>query len=195
MDSENDSAIWRTFWLAVLVLAITAGVAACGAPVIDRNGLSWDNSLWANREAQRTERERIQANRDIRIEAQRSETMQAFVEAAGKALIVTAIVFGMAKALPPIASSLATAFAAWAARPHRTAGVQQIEVRISYEQAQRLAQPHLAALPGSQMEWIDGAWIDGAWVEGWAVVDDEREIVRPLQLTDSQYGNSRLLRG
>jgi hypothetical protein len=194
MNSDNGG-LGRAFTVLLLVLAIMIGVAACGAPVIDRNGLSWDNSLWANREAQRTERERIQANRDIRIEAQRSETMQAFLETAGKALIVAAIVFGMAKALPPIVASLATAFAAWAARPHRTAGVQQIEVRISYEQAQRLAQPHLAALPDARLEWIDGAEIDGVWVAGWAVVDDVEEIVRPLQLTDSQHGNSRLLRG
>lgn len=187
MNSDNDSAIWRTFWLAVLVLAVTAGVAACGAPVIDRNGLSWDNSLWANREAQRTERERIQANRDIRIEEQRSETLQAFLEAAGKALIVAAIVFGLAKALPPMVASLAAAFAAWAARPHRPVGVQQIEVRISYEQAQQLARPHLAALPDARLEWIAGEEIDGAWVCGWAVVDDVEEIVRPLQLTDSRH--------
>lgn len=191
MDSDNDSAIWRAFLLALSVLAITVGVAACGAPVINPSGLSWDNSLWANREAQRTERERIQANRDIRIEAQRSETMQAFLEVAGKALIVGAIVFGLAKALPPMVASLAAAFAAWAARPHRSAGVQQIEVRISYEQAQRLAQPHLAALPAARLEWIDGEEIDGAWVYGWAVVDDVEEIVRPLQLTDSQHPPAR----
>ena len=191
MNSHNDGAIWRAFLLALSVLAIMIGVAACGAPIINSNGLSWDNSAWINREAQRTERERIQANRDIRIEAQRSETMQQFTTVAGQALIVAAIVFGMAKTLPPIVASLTTAFAAWAARPHRSAGVQQIEVRISYEQAQRLAQPHLAALPAARLEWIDGEEIDGAWVCGWAVVDDVEEIVRPLQLTDSQHPPAR----
>ena len=191
MDSENDGAIWRAFLLALSVLAITAGVAACGAPVINSSGLSWDNSAWINAQNEKTERERIQANRDIRIEEQRSETTQAFLEVAGKALIVVAIVFGMAKTLPPIVASIATAFAAWAARPHRSAGVQQIEVRISYEQAQRLAQPHLAALPAARLEWIDGEEIDGAWVYGWAVVDDVEEIVRPLQLTDSRHPPAR----
>ena len=43
------------------------------------------------------------------------------------------------------------------------------------------------AHPDAKLEWIDGAEIDGAWVEGWAVVDDEKEIVRPLLLEDRQH--------
>lgn len=165
MDSENDGAIWRAFLLALSVLAITVGVAACGAPVINSSGLSWDNSLWANREAQRTERERIQANRDIRIEAQRSETMQAFLEVAGKALIVGAIVFGLAKALPPMVASLAAAFAAWAARPHRpVAPPPQIIV---------MAAPYLEAMRGGRLEY------DPA--DGWMVVSDATQTVKLLE--------------
>ena len=75
---------------------------------------------------------------------------------------------------------------AWAARPHRPVAQQRIDVHISYEQARLLAQPHLLALPGSRLEYIPGEVIDRKFVVGWCVVDDEREIVRPLQLTDSQ---------
>lgn len=185
----NDDRALSWFWGWLLAIAFVLAVAVgCGAPVINSNGLSWDNSAWINAQQQKTERERIQANRDIRIEQERGETVQAFVEVAGQALIIVAIVFGMAKALPPIVASLAAAFAAWAARPHRQAAPASITVNITYQQALDAARPHLLALPDAKLEWIDGAEIDGAWVEGWAVVDDEAAIVRPLQLTDSQHG-------
>ena len=185
MNSDNDSAIWRTFWLALLVLAVTAGVAACGAPVINSTGLSWDNSLWSNREAQRTERERLRLAAETRQALERERTAQIMSENMMATLQWLAVVGGAVGGLAIAGWTVQRSFAAWSARPHRNAGSQQIEVRISYEQAQRLAQPHLLALPGSRLEWIDGAFVDGAWVEGWTVVDDEREIVRPLQLTDS----------
>lgn len=188
----SDNAL-GCMWAGVLIVAaILLASFAFGAPVLSNDGLSWDNSGWINRETQRTERERIQANRDIRIEQERGETVQAFVAVAGQTLVIVAVAMGAAKALPPIVASIAgaiaSAFAAWAARPHRPAAVQRIEVRMSFEQARLLAQPHLRALPGSRLEWIDGEEIDGAWVQGWSVVDDAREIVRPLQLTDSRHG-------
>ena len=70
----------------------------------------------------------------------------------------------------------------------REAAVQRIEVRMSFEQARLLAQPHLRALPGSRLEWIDGEEIDGAWVQGWSVVDDARAIVRPCSSRTASVG-------
>lgn len=188
---SSDNALGCMWAVVIGVAAILFASFAFGAPVLTGDGLSWDNSGWINRETQRTERERIQANRDIRIEQERGKTVQAFVAVAGQTLVIVAVAVGVAKALPPIVASIATAiasaFAAWAARPHRPAAVQRIEVHMSFEQARLLAQPHLRALPGSRLEWIDGEEIDGAWVQGWSVVDDARAIVRPLQLTDSQH--------
>lgn len=175
-ENNNGGCLWLPVLAVAIVLAIAAG---CGAPVLNSKGLSWDTSAWTNAQNQRTERERIQANRDIRIAEERGKTTEFVVGMLARALVIVAAVFAAAKSIPPVFGSLATAFAAWAARPHRS---QRIEVHITYEQARQIAQPHLLALPGSHLEWLDEEDICG-----WAVVDDRLQIVKPLQLTDNQY--------
>lgn len=167
MNSDNALGC---MWVAVIGACVLIFASfAFGAPVITGGGLAWDNSAWMNREAQRTERERIQANRDIAIERERGETVQAFVEVAGQALIIVAIVAGLSRALPPMVASLAGAFAAWAARPHRpVAPPQQIIV---------MAAPYLEAMREARLEYDPRA---GAWV----VYSDATETVH--YLTDSQ---------
>lgn len=185
MDSDNDSAIWRTFFLSICALAIVAGVAACGAPVINSSGLSWDNSIWTTAQTERTKREQIQADRDVKVAQEWNATMQTV---GTTALQVGAVCVGLwtaSKALPAIVASIAGAFAAWAARPHRPQ--QRIEVHLSYDDAMRLARPHLAAIPDASVEWVDD--VDGNPVNSWAVVSPSMRLIKPLQLTDSQHIN------
>lgn len=174
MDRDNDSAIWRMFWLAVLVLAITAGVAACGAPVLNSSGLSWDNSLWANREAQRTERERLRLAAETRQAMEREETARIMSDNMMTTLqwfVVGGVVVG---AIGLAGWATQRSVAAWAARPHRPAAPpQQIIV---------MAHPHLMAQgPDARLEWVEEDDY-----RGWAIVNDRLLTVRPLQIADSR---------
>lgn len=172
MNSDNALGCMWTGVLAVCLIIFAS--FSFGAPVLSGAGLSWDNSAWINQETQRTERERIQAARDIRIEQERGEAVQAFVTEAGRALVIVAVVVGAAKTLPPIVASLATAiasaFAAWAARPHRPAAPPATVVM--------LAAPTLQAEPQARLEWSED---DGVWV----IVNDRTMTVRLL--TDGQH--------
>lgn len=183
MASDNALGCLWVVGLAALLLLFAA--LAFGAPNIGADGLWWDNSAAIARTDARVEMN-YQDNLTRRRESDNwHETTQIVGTTALQVAVICVGLWAAAKALPPIFASLATAFAAWAARPHRPAATN-IHLRISYDQAQRLAQPHLLAMPGSRLEWIDGEYIDGAFVKGWAVVDDEREIVRPLLLEDRQ---------
>jgi len=177
MDNENDGAIWRAFVLLLAVLAIVVGVAACGAPVINSSGLSWDNSLWANREAQRTERERLRLAAETRQAIEREETARIMSDNMMTTIQWLAVTGGIVGGLAVAGWATQRSVAAWAARPHRPVATN-VNLRITYEQAQRLAQPHLLALPGSRLEWVDG--------DGWSVVSDELQIIKPLLLEDRQ---------
>ena len=175
---------------AVAVLAIGVVLAAAlfiGGPVISEGGLSWDNSATIARENARLEAERLRTQAETRQAMEREETariMSDNMRDTMKWLVVGGVVVG---AIGLAAWATQRSVAAWAERPHRPAAAQRIEVRISYEQARQLAQPHLLALPGSRLEYIPGEWIDRQYVVGWCVVDDVQEIVRPLQLTDGQH--------
>lgn len=152
---------------AIVILAVVLAAMAFGAPIINEGGLSWDNSLAQARFQAKVEVER---QREItrRIESQN------WHDTAGK----IAVAAGVVGAMFAVGWAVSSSVAAWAARPHR-AQPQQVHLRITYEQARRLAQPHLQALPGSRLEWVEG--------DGWSVVDDQLQIVKPLCLTDSQY--------
>ncbi|MBP8292650.1 MAG: hypothetical protein KAX65_07750 [Caldilineaceae bacterium] len=182
--SDNNGCGAGFALLAIMVVFVVA--MAIGGPVITGGGLSWDNSAAIARTNARLEQERLRQAAETARVREREETariMSDNMRDTMQWIVVGGVVVG---AIGLAAWAIQRSVEAWAARPHRPAAAQRIEVRISYDQARLLAQPHLLALPGSTMEWIDGAFIDGAWVEGWAVVDDVREIVRPLELTDSQ---------
>ena len=186
MDSDNDSAIWRTFFLSICALAIVAGVAACGAPVINSSGLSWDNSIWTNAQNQRTERERLRLNAETRQAIEREETARIMSDNMMLTIQWIAVSGSIVGALAIVGWTVQRSVAAWSVRPHRPQQ-QRIEVHLSYDDAVRLARPHLAALPDAQVEWIDD--VDGEHIGGWAVVSPSLRIVKPLQLTDSHAGD------
>lgn len=175
MDSENDSAIWRTFWLAVLVLAITAGVAACGAPVLNSSGLSWDNSLWANREAQRTERERLRLAAETRQAMEREETARIMSDNMMTTLQWLAVTGGIVGGLAVAGWATQRSVAAWAARPHRPAAPPPAQIIV-------MAAPYLESDRTARVEQIEA---DG--YRGWAVLYPRTERFVPLQLTDGQH--------
>lgn len=183
MNSDNALGC---MWAAVLsVFMILFASFAFGAPVLTANGLSWDNSTWTTAQIEKTKREQIQATRDIRVAEEWNATMQVV---GTTALKIAAVCFGAwaaSKALPAIVASIVGAFAAWAARPHRPQ--QRIEVHLSYDDAMRLARPHLAAIPDATVEWIDEA--DGKPINSWAVVSPSHRLIKRLQLTDSQHKN------
>ncbi|MBP8292785.1 MAG: hypothetical protein KAX65_08425, partial [Caldilineaceae bacterium] len=84
--SDNNGCGAGFALLAIMVVFIAA--MAIGGPVITSGGLSWDNSSALTRERERTERARIQANRDVQIEEERSETAR---QVAGALAIVGGI--------------------------------------------------------------------------------------------------------
>lgn len=166
MDSENDSAIWRAFVLLLAVLAIVVGVAACGAPVINSSGLSWDNSLWANREAQRTERERLRLAAETRRAIEREETARIMSDNMMTTFQWLAVVGGIVGGLAVVGWATQRSVAAWAARPHRPVVQPPAQIVV-------MAAPELAAAPEARLEWSDD---DGAWV----IVNDRTMTVRLL---------------
>jgi hypothetical protein len=143
-------------WAGVLVVAaILFAALAFGAPNVGEFGLSWDNSAALAREAQRTERTRIEAARDIRLEEERGETARQVVG-------VLAIVGGIAVAGWTVQRSVT----AWAARPHRPVAPPPVVVM--------LAAPTLAAEPQARLEWSED---DSAWV----IVNERTETVKLLE--------------
>lgn len=185
MNSENDGGLWRAFMLLMLVLSIMIGVAACGAPIINGSGLSWDNSIWTNAQNQRTERERLRLNAETRQAIEREETARIMSDNMMLTIQWIAVGGSIVGALAIVGWTVQRSVAAWSVRPHRPQ--QRIEVHLSYDDAVRLARPHLAALPDAQVEWIDD--VDGEHIGGWAVVSRSLRIVKPLQLTDSHAGD------
>ena len=129
-------------WVGALVAGIVLFAAlAFGAPDVSSIGLSWDNSATIAREAQRTERARIEARRDTELGAQRTEAVQGLA-------VVLAIVGSLAVA----GWSVQRSVTAWAARPHRPAPPPQVVM---------LAAPYLAQMEDARMDYDAKA---GAWV-------------------------------
>ena len=147
-------------WIGVLVIAaILFAALAFGAPNVGEFGLSWDNSAALAREAQRTERTRIEANRDIRLEEERGETTRQVVG-------VLAVLGGIAVA----GWTIQRVAVAWAARPHRPAVQPPAQIVI-------MAAPMLEAEPTAFLDWIDQ---DG--YTGWGVKNPRTMDIVPLRL-------------
>lgn len=165
-------------WLTILLIAACVfGVAACGAPVFNQHGLSWDNSAAFNREAQRTERERISANRDIRVAEEWNDTMRTVGQAALQVAAICVGLWAASKAIPAIVASLAAAFAAWAARPHRPQPAMLPAPPQPPPHIILMAGPWLEAMRDSHMEYDEQA-------DAWLIVSDTMRKVH--YLTDSQ---------
>lgn len=172
-ESRGGGFPWLVVLAVVFVLAVAIG---CGAPVVNGGGLSWDNSGWINAQNQKTARERIQANRDIRVAEEWNGTMREVGTVVAQVGAVCVGLWAAAKTIPAIFASLATAFAAWAARPHRPAAPPPTIVM--------LAAPTLAAAPEARLEWSED---DGAWV----IVNDRTQTVK-LLLEDHSAAPRRL---
>ncbi len=185
MDSNSDGGLGRAFMLLMLVLAIMIGVAACGAPIINGSGLSWDNSIWTNAQNQRTERERLRLNAETRQAIEREETARIMSDNMMLTIQWIAVGGSIVGALAIVGWTVQRSVVAWSVRPHRPQ--QRIEVHLSYDDAMRLARPHLAAIPDASVEWVDD--VDGNPVNSWAVVSPSMRLIKPLQLTDSQHEN------
>lgn len=165
MDSENDGAIWRAFLLALSVLAIMIGVAACGAPIINSNGLSWDNSAVISRHDARLEMERVRQAAETARVREREATARAMSENMMVTLQWLAVVGGIVGGLAVAGWATARSVEAWAARPHRPAAApQQIIV---------MAQPYLAAMRDARLEY-------DAEAQAWVVYSDVTETVKYL---------------
>jgi hypothetical protein len=181
---NSDGGVGPFLWISVvgvlLVGALLSG--ACGAPIIDSGGLSWDNSGWINAQNQKTERERINANRDIRVAEEWNGTMQVVGTTTLQVAAICVGLWAASKTIPAIFASIATMFAAWAARPHRPAAPANITVNITYQQALAAARPILLAQPDARLEWVEE---DD--VTGWAIINERFGTLRPLELTDSQH--------
>lgn len=152
-------------WVLAIVLVLAVAVG-CGAPVINGSGLSWDNSGWINAQNQKTQRERIQANRDVRVAEEWNGTMQIVGTTALQIGAVCVGLWAAAKTLPAIFGSLATMFAAWAARPHRPVA-QPPPVIVM------MAAPELAAAPEARLELSKD--------EGWVIVNPRTQTVKLLE--------------
>ncbi len=166
MDAENNRALsWMWGWVLAIVFVLAVAVG-CGAPVINGSGLSWDNSGWVNAQNQRTERERIQANRDVRVAEEWNGTMQIVGTTLAQVGAVCVGLWAASKTIPAVFGSLATMFTAWAARPHRPVAPPPVIVMM--------AAPELAAAPEARLEWSRD---DQAWV----IINDRTETVKLLE--------------
>lgn len=144
----------------LLVLAILIGSVLVGGPVLSSTGLSWDNSAAINREAQRTERTRIEAARDVRIAEERGETTRQFA-------VMLAIVGGVVA----VAWATTRSIQAVAARPHRPVVVPPQIIMV--------AQPILDAELSARLEWVDERDF-----QGWAIINprtQERLLIEDKQ--------------
>jgi hypothetical protein len=179
MNDDNNGGCLPAVLLLVLGIIIAGMVA--GVPNIGAIGLSWDSSAAIARTHARLEMERVRQAQETARVREREQTAREM----SKNLIITiqwiAVSAGVVGAIAVAAWATQRSVAAWAARPHRPAA-PQITINMTYQQALDLARPHLMALPGARLEWVDEED-----VQGWAVVDDRLAILRPLQLTDSQH--------
>lgn len=157
--NDNGTGCLTTAGVAAVVILFAA--LAFGAPILSSAGLSWDNSAAIAREEQRTERTRINAQRDVRVAEEQGET-------ARQVAIAVAVVgaFGAA------AWATTRSVEAWAARPHRP----QAQAYPQLQPPQHIivmARPHLAAMRDARLVFDDQA---GAWV----VVSDVTETAHYL---------------
>ena len=168
---------------ALLGLVMLIATVVIGAPIVTGEGLSWDSSAVISRHDARLEMERVRQAAETARVREREATAREMSANMMVTLQWLAVVGGIVGALAVAGWATARSVEAWAARPHRpVAAPQQIEVRMSFEQARLLAQPHLLAMPDARLEWVEEDDITG-----WAVVNDRLQIVRPLQLTDSLH--------
>jgi hypothetical protein len=170
-DGGLGGCLWAIVLGAMLVGFVVVGFG--GVPNVSSIGLTWDNSGWINAQNQKTERERINANRDIRVAEEWNATMQIVGTTTLQVAAICVGLWAASKTIPAIFASIAAMFAAWAARPHRPqAPPQQIIV---------MAAPMLSAEPSATVEWVEEADY-----RGWALVNPRTQTLQPLQLTDSQ---------
>lgn len=178
--SDNNGCGAGFALLAIMVVFIAA--MAIGGPVITGGGLSWDSSAAINRTNARLEQERVRQAAETARVREREETARIMSDNMMVTIQWLAVAGVIVGGIAAAGWSVQRSVTAWAARPHRPVAAQRIEVRISYDQARLLAQPHLLAMPDARLEWVEEDDI-----RGWAVVNDRLQIVRPLQLTDSQH--------
>lgn len=146
--------------VVLLVLAILIVGGCVGAPVLSSSGLSWDNSAAINREAQRTERARIEAARDVRIAEDWGETTR-------QVAVMLAIVGGVLV----VAWATTRSIQAVAARPHRPVVVPPQIIMV--------AQPILDAERSARLEWVNERDF-----QGWAIINPrtrERLLIEDKQ--------------
>lgn len=179
MDENNNGGCLPVALL--LVLGVVIAGFAIGAPNIGAIGLSWDNSAAIARANARLEAERIREQQETARVREREQTARVMSENMMITIQWLAVVGGVVGAIAVAGWATQRSVSAWAARPHRPVA-PQITINMSYEDACRLAYPHMQALPGSYVTWAEEDDY-----QGWALIDDRLAILRPLQLTDSQH--------
>ena len=119
--------------------------------------------------------ERIQANRDVRVAEEWNATMQIVGQTALQIGAICVGLWAASKVIPAVFASIATMFAAWAARPHRPVAQPPAQIIV-------MAAPYLESDRTARVEQIEA---DG--YRGWAVLYPRTERFVPLQLIDGQH--------
>lgn len=162
--NDNGTGCLTTAGVAAVVILFAA--LAFGAPILSSAGLSWDNSAAIAREEQRTERTRINAQRDVRVAEEQGETARQ-----------VAVALAVVGAFGAAAWATTRSVEAWAARPHRPQAQTYPQLQPPPQHIIVMARPYMAAMRDARLLFDDEA---GAW----AVVSDVTETAH--YLTDSR---------
>jgi hypothetical protein len=152
--SDNNSSGWAPAGVAWVVVVCLFALVACGAPVLNRDGLSWDNSAILAREQARHGEEMARIDAQDAASERGAANLALLIQVVGGCL---AIIVGIVGAM----SIAALGFGAWEnAAIHRDDNLTRVQLA---------ALPLLASRPGAHVEQIEGTW--------WVVDDAAAELI------------------